>query len=49
MEELRFWINTELKIVSFHEVEGYERVTFLTREFYTQRIFELGGQGYRFQ
>lgn len=49
MEEFRFWINDELKIVSFHQVEGYELVTFLTWEFYTQRILELGGQGYRFQ
>lgn len=49
MEEFRFWINDELKIVSFHKVEGYKLVTFLTREYYTQRILELGGLGYRFQ
>lgn len=48
MEENRFWINEELKIVSFHEVEGYKLVVFLTREFFEQRILELGGRGYRF-
>lgn len=43
------WLDLENRIASFHPVEGWQRQSFLVREFFLNYLHALQEQGYRFQ
>ena len=49
MPKYRMWIDWDKAIVSFHPVNGYEQISFSTREHYEARVHILVQSGFRFQ
>ena len=45
----RIWVDTQRKIVSFHEVPQFEVVAFALHEYFLNYIQSLSDSGYRFQ
>lgn len=45
--ELAAWVNQEERIVTFHETEGFEKLTFRTREDKMSYVYNLCKSGYR--
>ena len=45
----KIWIDNEEKIVSFHEVEGYECIEFQNERFFISLIEEYAKRKYQFQ
>ena len=43
------WVSSTDRIASFSKVEGYEKKTFTTHEFFMSFLQGLQMQGYRFQ
>lgn len=43
------WVSLKDRIVSFHPVEGYERIKFFSRERFLREILVMSSTGYRFQ
>lgn len=43
------WVSLEDRIVSFHMVEGYERMEFPSRDRFLREILVMSSTGYRFQ
>ena len=49
MERFTLWVDTQNKIVSFHEVPQFEVVVFALHEYFLNYIQSLSDSGYRFQ
>ena len=49
MEEFILWLDSESRIVSFHEEEGYEKIEFEQQEIFLNYILCTCNNGYRFQ
>lgn len=43
------WLNEQDRIASFHQVDGYEKQTFNTHDFFMKFLHSLQERGYRFQ
>lgn len=41
------WVNTEERIVTFRETEGYEKLTFRTQNDKMSYVYDLCESGYR--
>lgn len=44
-----FWMSSADKIVSFHPMEGYQRMEFSTKDRFLGEILAMSYDGYRFQ
>lgn len=49
MENYVVWLCEASKIASFHFVDGFSKMNFITHEFFLNYLQELQIQGYRFQ
>ena len=49
LENYIVWISSTDRIASFRKVEGYEKKTFTTHEFFMSFLNGLQMEGYRFQ
>lgn len=45
----RVWVDTDQRIVSFHEEEGYELLEFRSREMFFNCVDQYTGKQYRYQ
>ena len=45
--ELAAWVNKEKRIVTFREMEGFEKLTFRTQEDKMSYVYNLCESGYR--
>ena len=45
--ELAAWVNKEVRIVTFREAEGFEKLTFQTQEDKLSYVYNLCESGYR--
>jgi hypothetical protein len=45
----RIWVNTELRVVSFHEEDGWQRLEFRDRELYRACLDRYTAQRYHYQ
>lgn len=45
---LRLWVNCEQKIVSFHQLAGYEKLEFTQKEHFLSYVTGLAGRGFLF-
>ena len=45
----RLWVDTERKIVSFHEEEGFELVEFYNREMFMHCVDQYTSRQFRYQ
>lgn len=45
--ELAAWVNKEERIVTFRDTEGFEKLTFRTREYKMSYVYDLCESGYR--
>ncbi len=50
MDELyTVWLCASGRIASFHPVEGYQKQSFVTHDFFLNYLQQLQNQGYKFQ
>lgn len=45
---LIIWMDNQAKVVSFHPMEGYERIELAHQEFFSHCLLTLTELGYRF-
>ena len=45
----RLWVDTQRRIVSFHEVEGGQLLEFRSRDLFMNCVDQYTGQQYRYQ
>ena len=45
----RIWVDTNRRVVSFHEEEGSQLLEFTSRELFLRCVDEYAGKSYRYQ